>query len=907
MAKHVIQAVLELKDNFSGGLLSAAKQAKKSGANISNEMLKSTKKVQQWASNFGKAIDSAILKLGSLAVEAGKAFAALSFNTGMEFEKGLDKVQATASLTAEQMDALEKKAREVAGSTKFTLGETAEALYYMAMAGWGNAGTEKMEAALPHMVNLSIASDTDIGTVSDIVTDAMTALKMQADKTTTVVVDGVETQVNNVQHFADVLAKTSASANTNVDMMGESFKQAAALSGSMGYSIDDLAVALGVMANAGVKGESSGTALKNGITKLLSPTAKASALMAQYGVSLQNTDGTGKTLMQLMENLRSSFGDLDVEVLDASGELRDGETLLEELGEAGGVSAEQMAKIAAMSEIFGAKSLPGMLAMVQASEDDFSTLARQIDNCNGAAEEMAHTMGDNLAGDLDILSSTVGDAAWEFYKSIGGTAREAVQGLTAQIQKLKEDGTLQEWAQKAGEIVGAAFQKISEAFQWVCENADTLLTVFETLMALWAGSKIVTFGSQLFGVVNTLVNFGGTVAQIATTYLPALLSALGGLPLGPIAAAVAAVVAIGVALYQNWDAVKAKALELWNTLKTNLAPVIELVRGNAERGVALLTGSIIPAFQAIWNKVKELASAFMDAISPALTMVLGIFGQLADFVVSAIVPFLGDVIEVVSNLANAFMEIAGPAVSFLLDLLGVLADVFTGVIMPAVGLVIDVVLGLVNCLGSVLGPVLRVILDVLGGLAKALSELVVNAINALVKKATELKDFLAQKLQPVINGIKNAFNSVKEAVGGLVDKVKTFLGLNTKKTIEVDVAGNVGGNAKGTKHWKGGLTWVNELGGEVIRVPNAVPFVANRGKPALLNLPSGTQIIPHHALGTASFRGGDIPGGMITAAESTRDVTLNINIGSVSGSRSDAEYVAQVIYGKVIHALENLA
>lgn len=307
--------------------------------------------------------------------------------TSSDFEATMSEVKAISWANDAEMAALTAKAKEMGVTTKFTASEAGSAMTYMAMAGWKS---QDMLDGIAGIMNLAAASGEDLATTSYIVTDALTAFGKTAKDST---------------HFADVMAAASANANTNVSLLGESFKYVAPVAGSFGFSIEDTAIALGLMANAGVKGSMSGTALRGALTSMLSPSENAAKAMEKYGVSLARSDGSSKSLMEIMENLRNSFGDMGVDILDSSGELKDFETIMSEAESATDDSTHKLEKLTALSQIFGQRTLPGMLAIIQAGVADFEKLSYAIEHAEGTASRMSKTMMDNLKGSMDILKS----------------------------------------------------------------------------------------------------------------------------------------------------------------------------------------------------------------------------------------------------------------------------------------------------------------------------------------------------------------------------------------------------------------------------------------------------------------------------------------------------------------------
>ena len=301
-------------------------------------------------------LGDALVELGRKAIEAAK----YCIEVGSSFEAQMDKVAAISGATGSDLDRLTKKAQEMGATTKFSATESAEALEYMAMAGWK---TNDMVDGLDGIMNLAAASGEDLATTSDIVTDALTAFGQTAKES---------------GRLADIMAAASSNANTNVSMMGETFKYAAPVAGALGYSMEDTALAIGLMANAGIKASQAGTSIRSGLTRLAAPTKQVTEAMDKYGISLTDADGKMLSFRELMEQLREKLGGLS-----------------------------EVEQTAAVSALFGKNAMSGWLAVVNGSDQDFDKLASAIDNSNGAAAEMSRIMQENLAGKLKILESAL--------------------------------------------------------------------------------------------------------------------------------------------------------------------------------------------------------------------------------------------------------------------------------------------------------------------------------------------------------------------------------------------------------------------------------------------------------------------------------------------------------------------
>lgn len=281
-------------------------------------------------------------------------------DTYSTFEATMSRVKALSNANAQEMEQLTQKAKDMGAATKFSGTESAEAFTYMAQAGWG---VQDMLDGIQGIMSLSAADGLDLASTTDIVANALTAFGLKA---------------KDSGSFADVMATASSASNTDVYDLGEAFKYVAPVAGAMKYSIQDVSLALGIMSNNAVKGSMAGTSLKTSLANMAAPTDAMAEAMEKYGISLTDSQGNMKTLRGVMDNLRQGLGGLS--------------------------EAEQTA---AASTIFGKEAMAGMLAVVNASEEDYKKLAEQIDNSEGSADRMAETMQDNLAGALEQLGGAV--------------------------------------------------------------------------------------------------------------------------------------------------------------------------------------------------------------------------------------------------------------------------------------------------------------------------------------------------------------------------------------------------------------------------------------------------------------------------------------------------------------------
>lgn len=494
------------------------------------------------ATEFGKKLTSAgtnmVTKVTAPLVGLGIAVG----KTGSDFEAAMSEVQAISGATGADLATLEAKAKEMGSTTKFSASQSAEALKYMAMAGWDS---QKMLDGLSGVMNLAAAAGEELGVVSDIVTDAMTAFGMEASR---------------ANEFADVLAATSSKANTNVSMLGESFKYVAPVAGALGYSAQDTAIALGLMANAGIKGSQSGTALRATISRLVKPTKESGDSMSELGISMLDSEGKMKSLGEIMGDLRTAFKDLE---------------------------PDQQAFHAA--QLAGQEAMSGLLAIVNAGEEDFDKLSNAIYNADGTAQQMAETMQDNLQGRITALKSSLEGVAIQLYDKL----QPAFETVTEHIQKAVD------W-----------FAKLDPEVQ------TTILIIAGLAAAI--GPLLIVLGlmAQGVGAIIGLLPVLGTAFTVLTG------------PVGLVVAAIAALIAIGVRLYKNWDEIKAKASEIWGSLKGIVADAITAVKTKISDMIQVGKDFVAGLWEGISSSaaemVRNIKNWFSDNIIGVAKKILGI-------------------------------------------------------------------------------------------------------------------------------------------------------------------------------------------------------------------------------------------------------------------------------------------
>lgn len=478
-----------------------------SGLNMLGSMAKTG------AKTMTAAVGAVSTAMGGVATYAVKV--------GTNFEAGMSEVAAISNATVAELEKLTEKAKEMGAKTKFSATESAEAFKYMAMAGWETAD---MLDGIDGVMNLAAASGEDLASVSDIVTDALTAFGLQA---------------KDSAHFADVLAQASSRSNTNVGLMGYTFKYVAPIAGALGYSIEDMAVAIGLMANAGIKGEQAGTQLRSVLSRMSKPTSETQAAMDKLGLSLTDSEGDMKSFAEVMQDMRTGFSQL--------------------------TDAEKTTYAAMLG---GQEAISGLLAIVGASDEDFDKLTAAIAASDGTAQKMADTMNDNVQGAFTIMKSAAEGFGITVYESMQMPLKELCQEGTVYLEQLTEafqkgglsgaveaaGGMFAEIAAKAAkaapEMISAAVDFIKAFVKGISDNRAQLLTaardivyalvdglvsllprevqkpVKETVSILKKSFESGGLKEAISTVGTILKNLGKTVTSIAKVVLPPLAKAI---------------------------------------------------------------------------------------------------------------------------------------------------------------------------------------------------------------------------------------------------------------------------------------------------------------------------------------------------------------------------------------------
>ncbi|MGN9097568.1 phage tail tape measure protein [Flintibacter porci] len=560
-------------------LKSLRDQAEQSAQSMA-KLAEAGKKMQ----DVGQAIEGAGKKMLPV-TGAITALGAAAIKTAADFDSAMSQVAAVSGATGNELEALREKAREMGAKTKFSASEAAEAMNYMAMAGWKTAD---MLDGIEGIMNLAAASGEELATTSDIVTDALTAFGLSAEDS---------------GHFADILAAASSNANTNVAMMGETFKYAAPVLGAMGYSAEDAAVAIGMMGNAGIKSSQAGTALRGALTSLAKPSDSAAAAMEKYGISLTDTQGNMLSLHDLMIQLRERLGGL--------------------------TEAEQAQ---AATTIFGKNAMSGMLAIINGSDQDFEKLTAAIAGCDGTAASMAETMQDNLAGQVTILKSQLEELAISFGEMLMPMIRDVVSAIQGFVDKLNsmDEGTRQTIITIAAVV--AAIGPLLIIIGKITTGAGALIALIPKIAA---AINAISGGIALFTGAATTGSTAATALASALTFITG--------PAGLAVAAIAAIIAVVVILWNNCESFRAAVTAAWEAIKQAFQAALDWIQATFE-----------PVWDAVVLAMQTVFQAFQEALTIAWEAITEVFQVFESFLMDVFGVTWEDVFAMLQEVLSTF-------------------------------------------------------------------------------------------------------------------------------------------------------------------------------------------------------------------------------------------------------------
>jgi len=750
---------------FSSNLKTAIGEATSLSGKFSDTLGKGLTTVGNQIAGVGKAMTA------GLTVPIGTA-AASAVKFGADFDKSMSNVAAVSGATTEEFGKMREAAISWGEKTVYTATEASDALYYMGLAGWG---TNESIAGLGPVLNLAAAGDLELGRTSDIVTDAMTSMKLAAGELNK---DGIE----NTIHFTNSLAAAMSNSNTDVDQMGEAFKYVAPLAGALGYDINDLSLALGLMANVGVKGTQAGTGLRQALKNLIAPTDKAQAYMDKFGVSLYDDTGKAKDMRTFMEELRGTFGDLSVDIYDSNGELKSAEQIMEEYGHS--LPTTQQEKLNAIVEIFGTRALPGILGIIEQGDDKFTDLADAIDGSDAAfvkyngdimpmkealekfgdsvydttkgfeilgdAEGMAQIQMDNLHGDWIRFTSALGTSKVMISDLVKDSLRGFVQKLTQLVQWFNSlDDAQKKHILKIAAII-AAIGPLLLVFGKTVAGIGSMITGFQKMSQAFnlIQTGFVMFGTKLknVGEAFKLAKAGFTGFASQTSMLGTALAGVTA-PMIAIVVVIAVLVAMFVHLWKTNEDFRNKITGIWDGIVSKFKEAGQKIT-DAINSLGFDFSDLGEVMYAAWDWI-------CNVLAPILSEMFATIGRLLGGVVDIIV----GVVQVICGIIKGFKD---GDWSLFIEGLKSIWDGFWAIASAPFVAVYNILTEYLAKLGLTWSDVWNGIKDFFFGIWEAIKTFISNVLNGI-------KNFFVG----IINGIYNAWVSVWTAVSTFINTILT--------------------------------------------------------------------------------------------------------------------------------------
>ncbi|WP_031474657.1 phage tail tape measure protein [[Clostridium] aminophilum] len=725
-------------------------------------------------------VSAGVIGLGTAAVK-----------TAADFDASMSKVAAVSGATGSDLNALRDKAREMGSKTKFSASEAADAMNYMAMAGWK---TGDMLGGIDGIMNLAAASGEDLATTSDIVTDALTAFGLTA---------------SDSGHFADILAAASSNANTNVSMMGETFKYCAPIAGSLGFSAEDTAEAIGLMANAGIKSTQAGTALRTIMTNLSGDVKICGSSIGEVSIATSNADGSMRDLSDILADCRSAFSGLS-----------------------------ESEKATAAESLVGKNAMSGFLALMNAGAGDVQKLSSAIASCDGSAEKMANVMNDNLAGQLTILKSQLQELAISF----GELLMPSIRGIVGGIQNV-----------------------VSWLNSMDSGTRRTIVTVALIVAAL--GPVLIMIGKVVsaIGTILTIAPKLGAAIQAVKGAFAAFHAVLLANPIALVVAAIAALVAGFIYLWNNCEEFRQFWIDLWNGIQETVKVVWEGIRDTVKGVVNSIGSFLLSSWDAIRNTVesvwKTIGSIFETIWNGIQTVVITVVTAIASFLQTA----WNGIRTVISAVLNAIKTVVTTIWNGIKSVITTIVEGIRNVVTNAWNNVRTAVTSAANAIRSAVttafSSMLSGIKNVCGNIYGTVKGGFDKAIGFVKGLASQAFHWGADFINGIVKGIRSMIGKVGEAVSDVAEKIRSFLHFSVPDEgpltdYESWMPDFVGGLAKGIERSRGMISGaVSNLAGDLGRTPYLISARIDqpKGKDISTGSSNGKE---NQIIGTGSGNGG---------------------------------------------------
>lgn len=768
---------------------------------LNTSMGKIGAKLTQWGPKFqeiGRSMQSVGRSMSLYVTAPVVAGFGAAVKKSIDFDDSMRKVKATSGATSGEFQQLRDKALEMGAKTKFSASQSAEALNYMALAGWD---TKEMMSGIDGVMQLAAASGEDLGAVSDIVTDSLTAFGLKA---------------KDSGHFADVLAQTSSKANTDVRGMGEAFKYAAPVAGALGYTVEDTSIAIGLMSNAGIKGEKAGTALRTMFTNLAKPTKAMKNQMDELGISITDSKGNMLPMRDVMDQLRGKFK---------------------------GLSKDQQASAAAT--IFGKEAMSGALAVINASDEDYKKLTKSIDNSAGASKRMADEMEGGIGGSIrrmkssiESLAISIGDVLAPYIKKLAEFIADAAAKLNEMpkgTQKVVVGlgliaaaiGPLLVTLGVMVSTIGASFKVLGPLFKGIgkltllTRGANGQLKLFTLTQKIWNGvvsaSKAIADGyryaiarlstSQTIATLKTKLSTAATKIWTATTKAAALATRGLGLairfmagPIGIVITAVGLLVGGIIHLWRTNETFRNAVIKIWNSIKNS---VLSLARGIWD-GLKFIFNSSWFFIRTVFTTIKifmtrtwiAIKNSVLNIVRNLLNGIKAVFTKLSSWTRSLFNSVYTFMRNVWTNIRNVVVRIAS---SLWNGVRNVWNRLFTG----TRNIFSKVKTWLVSLWTSLKNRVVSIGSNMWANLKRIFNNLF-NGSRSIFNRVKSFMVNIWQSIRRSVTGIASSlWNTVRRTFNNMANGLKSIIG-----RIKSHIGGMVSAIKRGLNGLIKGLNWV---------------------------------------------------------------------------------------------------
>lgn len=658
----------------------------------------------QGLSSTAVAFGNAIYDVAKSAAQSIGSLAKSVVEVGSSFDSSMANVAAISGAAGDELDSLREKAKDMGATTKFSASEAADAFSYMAMAGWK---TEDMLSGIDGIMSLAAASGEDLATTSDIVTDALTAFGLAAEDS---------------GRFSDILAAASSNANTNVSMMGETFKYVAPLAGTLGYSVEDMAVAIGLMANSGIKASQAGTSLRSALTRLISPTDEAASLIADLGISLTDADGNMLPFSDTVEALRTAFA---------------------------GLSESEQASAAAT--LFGQEAMSGMLAIINAAPGDIAKLTKAVENSGGAAEEMASVMEDNVGGALTKLKSALESAGIAIYETFSDTIKDKILFAADAVSKLTaafEEGGLSGAVEKAGEIVGEIVDNlVLKIYEMTGIDLSPVVDIFKQI------SEAINKISEAFKNGGIGEAISETVRILSDEIPELILKILDGLA-------------------EHFAKFAEFGKKLFVSLVSALPDAIEEIKPTLKQFIINLGDAILEFSGLMLDTAIELISAMFSQIPEIISSIAPLIGELILEIVGKILELAGEFAEAGKELLINLMENFPDAIEEMKPKLEEFLKELGKAFLEFTDTLIDIAIEIISAMFSDIPKIVSTIAPLLKELILALIDEMLKLRGKFAEAGLKLLTSLGDNLPQIIATLSQ---NVTELIRALIPKIIEFI------------------------------------------------------------------------------------------------------------------------------------